>query len=314
MAHIFISYRRDDSAGYVGHLREKLGDHFGHDAIFRDIDTIEPGEDFVEAIENAVGACEVLIAVIGKQWLTITDPNGQRRLDNPHDFVRLEIATALQRNIRVIPALVGGAAMPLATDLPEDIQALARRNAQEISDRSFQYDVKNLIRVIEKVLRTSRSQSSTPPSAASDQAAIDAVASLPSDAFVSDPLHPAGLKPGEKVLLSKKIRIHTPGLIGLTRWRVRLLLVTTHRLLFIPENTDLASQETVEIAIDHIDKITRTDLMSRVAIQIETKDMKKYAFCVYMPWELGGISDCDFEGTQQFLDVLKGIIPHPEGS
>ena len=159
MSRIFISYRRDDSAGYVGHLREKLGDRFGHDAIFRDIDTIEPGEDFVEAIEKAVGSCEVLIAVIGKYWLTTTDATGRRRLDNPNDFVRLEIATALERKIRVIPVLVGGAIMPSAHDLPENLQALARRNAQEIDDRNFQYDVENLIRVIGKVL----GQATPPP-------------------------------------------------------------------------------------------------------------------------------------------------------
>src|SRR5882724_5887907 len=102
-----------------------------------DIDTIEPGLDFVEVIEQAVSSCDVLVALIGRQWLTITDNSGRRRLYNPEDFVRLEIAAALARNIRVIPALVQGARMPHSTDLPDVLKMLARRNAHEISDRRF---------------------------------------------------------------------------------------------------------------------------------------------------------------------------------
>jgi tetratricopeptide (TPR) repeat protein len=152
---IFISYRRDDSSGYVGHLREKLGQHFGDQEIFRDIDTIEPGQDFSEAIEQAISSCEVLLAVIGKQWLTLTDVTGQRRIDDPEDFVRIEIATALRQNIRIIPVLVGGATMPSADLLPQDLKLLARRNAKEISDRSFYHDVEALIQVIDKLFLTS---------------------------------------------------------------------------------------------------------------------------------------------------------------
>jgi hypothetical protein len=112
MSRIFISYRRDDSAGYAGRLYDRLAAHFEPENVFMDIDAIEPGLDFVEVIEQAVGSCDVLIALIGKQWLAIKDGQGRRRLENPEDFVRLEIKTALDRNIRVIPALVGGAAMP----------------------------------------------------------------------------------------------------------------------------------------------------------------------------------------------------------
>src|ERR1043165_3354644 len=105
---IFISYRRNDSAGYAGRLFDGLSAHFGEDQIFMDIDYIEPGEDFVQAIETAVGSCEILIALIGPSWLTIENVTG-RRLDNPNDFVRLEIVAALARGIRVIPVLVQGA-------------------------------------------------------------------------------------------------------------------------------------------------------------------------------------------------------------
>jgi len=155
MSRIFISYRRDDSAGYAGRLYDRLSQRFGGDQIFMDIDTIEPGLDFVEVIEKAVGSCDVLIALIGRQWLTIADATGRRRLDNPEDFVRLEIATALDRNIRVIPVLVRGATMPRSTDLPDVLKKLSRRNALEISDTRFHYDVDRLIETLEKVLGVS---------------------------------------------------------------------------------------------------------------------------------------------------------------
>lgn len=117
-----------------------------------DVDSIAPGEDFINVIENAVGACEVLIAVIGRNWLTATDQNGTRRLDNPDDFIRIEIATALTRNIRVIPVIVQGAAMPRRDQLPEPLAGLSRRNAIEISDARWKYDVDRLIKVLEQVL------------------------------------------------------------------------------------------------------------------------------------------------------------------
>src|ERR1041385_6895228 len=148
---IFISYRRDDSSGHAGRLFDKLSDHFGKDRIFMDIDTIEPGEDFVTVIENAVGSCEILIAVIGRNWLSGTSGT-TGRLDNPNDFVRVEIATALRRDIRVIPVLVQRAAMPKPQDLPEDLARLTRRNAVELGDNRWHTDVDELIGVMEKLL------------------------------------------------------------------------------------------------------------------------------------------------------------------
>jgi hypothetical protein len=148
---IFICYRRDDSAGHAGRLYDRLSAQFGDKQIFMDIDHIEPGEDFVKAIEDAVGSCEILIAVIGRSWLTSRDEAG-RRLDNPNDFVRLEIAAALARNVRVIPALVQGAQMPRPRDLPEDLLPLARRNAIELSDVRWKHDVGQLIDALVKTL------------------------------------------------------------------------------------------------------------------------------------------------------------------
>lgn len=150
---IFVSYRRDDSSGHAGRLFDNLAKHFGEDQIFMDIDTIEPGEDFLEVIEKAVGSCEIVIVVMGQRWLSASD-DASRRLDNPNDFVRLEIATALNRDIRVIPVLVQKATMPRPQDLPDDINRLSRRNAIEISDNRWQYDVAKLINVLERVLAT----------------------------------------------------------------------------------------------------------------------------------------------------------------
>jgi hypothetical protein len=105
---IFISYRREDSSASAGRVYDRLNGHFPSNRIFIDVDNIAPGVDFVKAIEKSVRSCDVLISVIGKHWLTSTDEDGKRRLENTDDFVRLEIATALKRGIRVIPVLVDG--------------------------------------------------------------------------------------------------------------------------------------------------------------------------------------------------------------
>lgn len=149
---IFISYRRDDSQGSAGRLCDRLAVHFGRNKVFMDVDTIQPGVDFAEAIEEAVGSCDVLIAVIGKHWLISSDPRGARRLDIPEDFVRLEIATALRRRIRVVPVLVEGASMPEIDELPDDLKALVRRQAMEIGHNRFSSDSDRLIVAVEQVL------------------------------------------------------------------------------------------------------------------------------------------------------------------
>ena len=149
---IFISYRRGESTPYAGRLYDRLADHFGEDRVFMDLDTIEPGDDFVEVITNYVSSCSILIALIHKTWLDVKDDENRQRLHNPEDFVRLEISIALQRGIRVIPVLVQGASMPRSQDLPEALAMLSRRNALELSDSRFSYDVNRLIKVLEKNL------------------------------------------------------------------------------------------------------------------------------------------------------------------
>ena len=100
---IFINYRRADSEGYAGRIYDRLAPHFGADAIFMDVEVIDAGVDFVRVLEEAVQSCDVLVALIGRSWLNIKDEQGGRRLDNPADFVRVELAAALSRDIRVIP-------------------------------------------------------------------------------------------------------------------------------------------------------------------------------------------------------------------
>jgi TIR domain len=149
---IFISYRRrGEGAGYGGRIADKLVEHFGKKKCFRDVDDIESGIDFVKTIREAVGTCEVLVAVIGPDWLTQTDDKGMRRLDDPRDFVRLEVAAALERDIRVIPVLVGGAEVPSERELPQVLEALSRRQAHELTDSRWEYDVSKLIGAIESL-------------------------------------------------------------------------------------------------------------------------------------------------------------------
>lgn len=146
---IFVSYRRDDSAGHAGRLFDRLSEHFGRERLFMDVDHIEPGEDFVQVIEAAVGSSAVLLVVIGRRWLTSGDMTA-RRLDNPNDFVRLEVAAALASNVRVIPVLVQDATMPGPQELPDDLVRLSRRNAIELSDLRWNRDVDQLISVLER--------------------------------------------------------------------------------------------------------------------------------------------------------------------
>src|SRR5262245_45634756 len=143
---VFISYRRDDSAGHAGRVHDRLEREFGRDLLFMDVDAVPLGDNFVKALSDEVAKCDVLLAVIGPNWLNARDEDGNRRLDNPHDFVRIEIGAALQRNIPVIPILLDGARIPKADELPEDLKELSLRNGMEIRHASFQDDMNRLIR------------------------------------------------------------------------------------------------------------------------------------------------------------------------
>jgi hypothetical protein len=149
---IFISYRREDAPGHAGRLYDALRSRFGEEQVFMDL-SIEPGVDFVEQINEAVGSCRLLTAVIGPRWSSAQDSNDRRRLDDPADFVRVELEAGLrQPDVRVIPALVQGATMPSAEELPSSLADLARRNALELSDARWSYDVERLTSTAERVL------------------------------------------------------------------------------------------------------------------------------------------------------------------
>jgi hypothetical protein len=153
MQGIFISYRRQDSQSAAGRLADHVKENLSNVPLFRDVETIEPGVDFSDAINRALHSCGVLLAVIGPHWLTVTDAAGKRRLDHPGDYTRLEVATALARpNVRVIPVLVEGAQMPDANDLPDDLKALCTRNAVELTDKRWNYDVAQLVDAVRRVL------------------------------------------------------------------------------------------------------------------------------------------------------------------
>jgi hypothetical protein len=149
---IFISYRRNDASYPTNWIASELAAHFGAGVVFKDVDSIEPGDDFAEKITAAVSSCVVLLAVIGRRWLGADTEDGRRRLDDPGDFVRLEIEVALTRGIRVIPILVDGARMPHREQLPASLGKLATRQALELTPARFRADLGPLLNVLDKTL------------------------------------------------------------------------------------------------------------------------------------------------------------------
>ena len=182
MRPIFISYRRDDTEGQAGRLFEDLREAFGADAVFMDVATIEPGVDFRRAIERHTAACGALLALIGRNWLTAKGDNGQRRLDDPNDFVRLETAAALRRDIPVIPVLVRDAAMVRAEDLPEDLKELAFRNGVELTHARWESDVQVLIRALRPLVLGEAASTAAPSGPAPMLAAAAPAAPVPAQA------------------------------------------------------------------------------------------------------------------------------------
>lgn len=148
---IFISYRRADSRHAAGRLADDLAQTFGSRAIFRDIEGIDPGLDFTKSLEKALNECVVMLVLIGPRWLEQEDAEGRRRLDRPDDWIRLEVATALARDIRVIPVLLEDARRPQASELPADLQVLALRQTLEMSDSRWRGDLQRLVEALQRV-------------------------------------------------------------------------------------------------------------------------------------------------------------------
>src|SRR5208283_3477901 len=200
MRAIFISYRRDDSEGEAGRLFDDLVAQFGEDSVFMDVAAIEAGRDFRKAIDESVATCGVLLAVIGKEWIDAKNQAGQRRLDDTSDFVRLETASALKRDIPVIPVLVRGAKMPSADQLPDDLKDLAYRNGVELTHARWSSDLQLLIKALRPHVgepKNVTSEPSTPLGKAAAAAKSDDIASSRLEFQVSS--SPA-MKPLGKIL------------------------------------------------------------------------------------------------------------------
>jgi tetratricopeptide (TPR) repeat protein len=141
---VFISYRRDDAAGEAGRLADHLQRRFGADRVFLDIETIEPGTDFVQVLKRSLEETAAVLVVIGRQWLGIRDAAGTRRLDDPADFVRREVEAALGRGVPVVPVLVQGAPLPLVEELPASLAPLVTRQAATLDHAEFHADIERL--------------------------------------------------------------------------------------------------------------------------------------------------------------------------
>lgn len=156
MASIFISYRRADSAGLAGRLYDRLERHFRRNELFIDIDSIQAGSDFTQALERTLSLSRIVLVLIGPQWLDIRNAEGERRLDDPEDFVRREIEASLARDVSVVPVLLEDAVMPAAAALPESLRPLVRRQAIELRTRRFGPDCDDLVRTLKTLLKPAR--------------------------------------------------------------------------------------------------------------------------------------------------------------
>ena len=161
MAGIFTNYRRDDAPGVAGRLFDYLATRFSHDDLFMDVDAMKPGMDFARQLDRQVAQCRVLLAVIGPHWFDAKDKTGARRLDSDKDYVRAELASALERDIAVIPILVDGAVLPAEDSLSDDLKPLARRHALELRHARFAADADAIVHALETMVP--RRRMSWPP-------------------------------------------------------------------------------------------------------------------------------------------------------
>jgi len=153
---IFINYRRQTESGVAGRIYDSLRQELPGISIFMDVDKLNPGDDFEQGLEQSLASCKVLLAVIGPEWLTMKNSAGMRRLDDPEDFVRRELRTALSKNVRIIPVLVNGAIMPDASQLGSDLKSFAKRQAMEIRHERYSADVRDLAQAIAAIVPGAR--------------------------------------------------------------------------------------------------------------------------------------------------------------
>jgi glycerophosphoryl diester phosphodiesterase len=243
---VFISYRRQETAWPARQLYDVLVAELGTDRVFKDVDDIEPGDDFVERLQSAVGSCEVLLALIGPQWLTVTDGKGARRIDDPEDFVRLEVETALNRDdVRVIPILVDNAKMPAPQDLPTGLAALTRRQAVEIDPVNF--DTRRLLRVLNRTLNDIRDEPAPsiagagagvrPPGTTAPQPPVESAASVGTSHERTRPSAPAEPGSGRAPVRTGTVRRRT-GMLVAVAVSIVLLVAVGVTVWYLPRNSD----------------------------------------------------------------------------
>lgn len=199
---IFISYRRADSAPSAGRIYDHLSAQFGDDNVFMDVSDIAPGADFVDSLQEAVQRCDVLLAVIGRDWSSAANENGELRLFQPDDYVRIEIAAALDRGVRVIPLLIDGAPIPRVDQLPEGLHRLLRRNAFSLSNARFRADIAQLVETLKAPPEppepspetASTGQSSQPETALPGTVAVATLGDITMPIFHKGTLAPAAFK------------------------------------------------------------------------------------------------------------------------
>ena len=191
MGKAFVSYRRDETRHVAGRLADLLENRLGSTKIFMDVDAIEPGADFADAITAAVASCDVLIALIGKDWTTLVDRFGRRRLDDPDDFIVLEISAALERGICVVPVLVDGVSMPRRDELPPSLHGLVRRQAVRLDHETFKADVEPLLTTVRRTIgdRQSSRHVDVGPAAAAPMIGSRNTASGPSVRLTAADVH-----------------------------------------------------------------------------------------------------------------------------
>jgi hypothetical protein len=186
---VFISYRRDDTAGHAGRLYDSLVARLGPEAhVFMDVDDIEPGVDFTEVLHDAVSSCDVMLALIGPRWSVASATDGTRRLDDPSDYLVNEIGVALERNVRVIPVLVDGAPMPVVTELPDRLKTLVRRNAMWLRTTTWRADAEAIFEVLDHIRAPV-----PPPAPALSTAASPSTVPLPAPPPLTPPLSSTAL-------------------------------------------------------------------------------------------------------------------------
>jgi hypothetical protein len=219
---IFISYRRDDSEGEAGRLFDDLVRSFGEDSVFMDVSGINPGMDFRKAIDDNVASCGVLLAMIGPAWCSMRNNAGARRLDDPNDFVRLEIASALARNIAVIPVLVHDAKMPRPEELPDNLKDLAFRNSVEITHARWNSDVQLLTQALERYVS---------PGAPADTQPVHATVAVQ----LPPPTAPAGKAPSSRPTSVPLVMGVVAGVV-IALGIVALILFRPHPVSPVPPN------------------------------------------------------------------------------